>query len=111
MFIYLGAACAHPQNATLSSTLSNDTSGEKCIDGNLEANSKDDICSTEEYHSYPFLVLEYGRPVRVTGLTLYNRGDCCGERTSSLHAIVTDEYPEDGEKAEGIIAISFFGEE
>ena len=79
-------------------------SAENCIDGNLQTKP---LCETNR-ESYPFLVLEYDHPVRVTGLTIYNRADCCGERMSSLHAIVTDEYPEVGKIAQGNTASFVF---
>ena len=46
--------------------------------------------------------MEYDQPVSVTGVKIYNRRDCCGDRTANLAVIVTDKYPEKGEKAEGI---------
>ena len=88
-----------PKTASLSSTWvgeKEEQKGENCIDG-IETGA---ICGTNK-ERYPFLVLEFDHPVAVTAVTIYNRDDCCGERTADLHVIVTDKYPEVGKMADG----------
>ena len=60
------------------------------------------ICHTNT-ERYPFLVLEYDNPVKVSEVIVYNRDDCCGDRLKNLHVIVTDQYPEVGKMAEGMV--------
>ena len=80
--------------------------GEKCIDG-IQTGGINNICHTNT-ERYPFLVLEYDNPVKVSEVTVYNRDDCCGDRLKNLHVIVTDQYPEVGKMAEGTLDLSIY---
>ena len=80
--------------------------GGKCIDG---LDGQTSLCHTKK-ERYPFLVVEYDNPVKVSEVRIYNRDDCCGDRLKNLHVIVTDQYPEVGKMAEGMnVSIGFGG--
>ena len=104
----LATACGQPKSATLSSVFKLrgvPLDGLHCIDGNFEHGSgvgwlKKNLCSTKKERN-PFLVLEFDHPVDVSEVVIYNRPDCCDRRTSKLHVIVTNEYPQVGKMAEG----------
>merc|ERR1719187_1887591 len=104
---HAGDYCAQPKTATLSST-EGPRAGTNCIDGILHSTNNFKLCHTDN-ERYPFLVLEYDQLVSVHGVKIYNRKDCCGDRTANLNVIVTDKYPEKGKKAEGTTLGTFEG--
>ena len=99
---FLGGDCPQPKTATLSSNPYS-MPGTNCINGILDSTdgSESGPCHTDD-ENYPFLVVEYDQPVSVTGVKIYNRKGDYGKRTEKLHVIVTDVYPQKGEKAEGM---------
>ena len=104
--------CGRPKKAMLSSQ--NDHldhkgipfPGEKCIDG-IETGGQTSLCHTNK-EDYPFLVLEYDDPVEVSEVIVYNRDDGWGDRLKNLTVIVTDQYPEVGKPAEGMLDLSIY---
>ena len=86
-----------PKTASLSSTY-REWNGVTCIDDDIT-----NFCHTNR-ERYPFLVVEFDQPVTVSGVVIHNRRNCnsCAGRTSNLHVIVTDEYPEVGTVATGM---------
>jgi hypothetical protein len=72
------------------STASMHYAATNCIDGHTNS-----MCHTQDEHA-PWLALEFDRPVDVKSATIYNRGDCCGDRFSNAEVRVTDTLPTDG---------------
>ena len=103
-YIFLGE-CDSPINVTLSSVYDPNRPAWKCFDGK-ETGGEHEVCPTKE-ERYPFLVLEYDNPVKVSEVVVYNRDDCCGDRLKNLHVIVTDQYPEVGKMAEGLFDLTY----
>ena len=104
--IYFLGECDRPKKATLSSVLVYHIkfTGEKCIDG---IETFPSLCHTKE-ERYPFLVLEYDPPVKVSVVKIYNRDNCCGDLLKNLHVIVTNQYPQVGKMAAGMSDLSIY---
>ena len=103
--VFILGECDRPKKARLSSVYDHSIfPGEKCIDG-IETGGQTNLCHTKK-ERYPFLVLEYDNPVKVSEVKIYNRDDCCGDRLKNLHVFVTDQYPEVGTMAEGMSDLS-----
>ena len=73
--------------ATLSSTFS-DFVAANCID----RGKRGTLC-----HSYggatPWIAVDYGTRVSVQRVEIFNRADCCGERTQNVDVRISDELP------------------
>ena len=66
----------------------------KCIDGDSETTSIDNLCHTyEPFPRAPWLALDYGTLVTVKRVELFNRADCCGDRTRNVDIRVSNELP------------------
>ena len=79
-----------------------DYPAEKCIDGDTGTNGDADtgptndgnMCHTQEPgERSPWLAIDYGTPVTVKRVEIFNRGDCCGWRTNNVDVRVADELP------------------
>ena len=87
--------------ATLSSTIQDDNKfgAAKCIDGNTEGpdetSESDDLCHTEEEPT-PWIAIDYGTTVTVQRVEIFNRRECCGERTRNVHVRISNELPTSG---------------
>ena len=66
----------------------------KCIDGDSETISSDNLCHTYgPFPRAPWLALDYGTLVTVKRVELFNRADCCGDRTRNVDIRVSNELP------------------
>ena len=66
----------------------------KCIDGDSETTSIGNLCHTyEPFPRAPWLALDYGTLVTVKRVELFNRADCCGDRTRNVDIRVSNELP------------------
>ena len=74
--------------ATLSSTYGALT-GANCIDGTGE------MCHTNN-DATPWIAIDYGTRVIVERVEIFNRGDCCGERTRNVDVRISDKLPTSG---------------
>jgi len=78
--------------ATLSSTLPGFVAG-NCIDG--DTGGRDTLC-----HSFngatPWIAVDYGTRVSVQKVEIFNRADCCGDRTQNVDVRISDELPTSG---------------
>ena len=86
-----------PVAATLSSAKNPDYEAAKCIDGRTlgpddSQSENPDLCQTKE-ETEPWLAIDYGKKVTVEKVELFNRRDCCGERTRNVDIRVSDELP------------------
>ena len=100
--------CSRPERAGMSSTFSADNSAAKCIDGSSGGDSSTDVCHSKR-EKYPFFILEYDPPAKVSQVLIYNRRDAGGalrQDTENMVVIVADTEPLPGHKAEGIIKSS-----
>ena len=73
---------------------------EKCIDGQIEnpENFRDpnfSLCHTNTEKA-PWLAIDYGTNVTVEEVVLYNREDCCPERTRNVEIWLADNIPTSG---------------
>ena len=82
-----------PVTATLSS-LYRGSPGSRCIDGNTQGT----LCHTQEGlgDPLPWIAIDYGTTVSVGRVELFNRGDCCGDRTRNVDVRIADELPTSG---------------
>ena len=83
--IFTGAELLHPITATLSSQYG-DFQATMCID------NTGNICHSDGEHS-PWLAIDYGIPVIVKRVEIFNREDCCGDQTKNVEVRVSDELP------------------
>jgi len=103
-----GLELIQPVTAIQSSTYQNslyperDYPAEKCIDGDTGTDGDADtgptndgnMCHTQEPgERSPWLAIDYGTPVTVKRVEIFNRGDCCGWRTNNVDVRVADELP------------------
>ena len=76
-----------PAGATLSSTKTSDFEAEKCIDGDIDSEDISDgvvrICHSKN-EPKPWLAIDYGATVRVQRVEIFNRIQCCGDRTRNV---------------------------
>ena len=79
-----------------------DYPAEKCIDGDTETDVAADggpkndgnMCHTQEPgERSPWLAIDYGAAVTVKRVEIFNRGDCCGNRTNNVDVRVANEVP------------------
>jgi len=108
-----------PVGATLSSTLQNNNNfgAAKCIDGNTEGpdegvsdGASADFCHTEEEPT-PWLAIDYGTAVTVQRVEIFNRRQCCGDRTRNVDVRISDVLPTSGSQmfSGGTLLGSFAG--
>ena len=50
------------------------------------------MCHTKNEPS-PWLAIDYGTPVTVNRVEIFNREDCCGDRTKNIDVRVSNELP------------------
>ena len=86
-----------PVTATLSSTLTFTSTTHQavagnCIDGNT---SNGGYCHTQK-DATPWIAIDYGTRVIVERVDIFNRVDCCGERTQNVDVRISDELPTSG---------------
>ena len=84
-----------PVTATLSSTHP-DFGAENCIDGDTDRpDMEGGMCHTEEEPT-PWIAIDYGTKVTVQRVEIFNRRECCGERTRNVHVRISNELPTSG---------------
>ena len=59
-----------------------------CIDGTVAGT----LCHTGN-DATPWLAIDYGTSVTVHRVEIFNRQDCCGERTRNVDVRISDELP------------------
>ena len=64
---------------------------DKCIDGNIDGVSGigGNMCQSKEERS-PWLAIDYGTPVIVQRVEIFNRDDCCGGRTKNVEVWISN---------------------
>ena len=79
-----------------------DFPAENCIDGETKGPVFDPsdgvtvrLCHTKNDIA-PWIALHYVTPVTVQRVVLFNREDCCGERTKEVKVRISDELPRSG---------------
>merc|ERR1719187_80737 len=92
-----------PVSATQSSLYTNTDFPEryfpaaKCIDGDTESPSHAppawNMCHTNGGERSPWLAIDYGSSVTVRRVEIFNREDCCGDRTKNVDVHVSNELP------------------
>ena len=91
--IFTGAELLHPITATLSSQYG-DYPATMCIDGDTEGPAKEgNMCHSDGSEQSPWLAIDYGMPVKVQRVDIFNREDCCGERTKNVEVRISYELP------------------
>ena len=93
-FIITGVELLQPVTAQMSSTHSPRTA-DRCIDGDTETAANHDhtnLCHTQN-EGLPWLAIDYGTPVTVKRVEIFNRDDCCGDRTKNVDVRVAYELP------------------
>ena len=93
-FIITGVELLQPVTAQMSSTHSPRTA-DRCIDGDTESAANHDhtnLCHTQN-EGLPWLAIDYGTPVTVKRVEMFNRDDCCGDRTKNVDVRVAYELP------------------
>ena len=93
------AGLIEADTATQSSSRT-DSPAENCIDGETDGpgfapNGTGRLCHTEAEIA-PWIALHYNTPVIVRRVVLFNRVDCCGERTKGVQVRISDELPRSG---------------
>ena len=89
-----------PVGAILSSTFNSNFEAEKCIDGDTDGPDAVPgvggfICHTEEEPT-PWIAIDYGATVTVQRVEIFNRRQCCGNRTRNIDVRISDELPASG---------------
>jgi len=93
-----------PLGASLSSTYqkNNFFGAAKCIDGNTEGpdegvedGASADFCHTENEPT-PWLAIDYGTTVTVQRVEIFNRRQCCADRTRNVDVRISDVLPTSG---------------
>ena len=52
------------------------------------------MCHDDDpYERAPWLAIDYGTSVLVKRVEIYNREDCCGERTKNVEVRISNELP------------------
>ena len=90
-YIFSAGDLLQPKKAILSS-LHYWFGAENCIDGNI---GEGKICHTHN-DRYPWIAIDYGTAVNVQKVKIFNRADCCGERTRNVHVRISDNIPTSG---------------
>ena len=106
MAAFLSSEYVDPKNTSLSYNFGAD----KCIDGITDGpdsgNPGDDLCHTSyppppEYlgsgiwiHNYPWLAIDFGVEVFVKKVVLFNRRECCYNRTRNISIGISNCLPD-----------------
>ena len=85
MQVFAGAELLQPITAILSSYIFG-LPATNCID------NTDSVCHSDGERS-PWLAIDYGTTVTVKRVEIFNREDCCGDRTKNVNVRVADELP------------------
>ena len=94
LLVITGVELLQPVTAQMSSTHSPRTA-DRCIDGDTESAANHDhtnLCHTQN-EGLPWLAIDYGTPVTVKRVEIFNRDDCCGDRTKNVDVRVAYELP------------------
>ena len=90
-----------PVTATQSSLWRNDANkfgAGNCIDGDTGGRKPDgqySLCHTNDDVT-PWIAVDYGTTVTVQRVEIFNRRDCCGERTQNVDVRISDKIPTSG---------------
>ena len=82
--VITGVDLLQPVTAQMSSTDGSKTA-DRCIDGDTESaanHGHKNMCHTED-EGLPWLAIDFGTTVTVKRVEIFNRDDCCGDRTPS----------------------------
>ena len=60
-----------------------------CIDGVTGAGK---MCHTRR-NLYPWFAVDYGKTFAINRVEIFNRRDCCGDRTKNINVRVSDDLP------------------
>ena len=65
----------------------------KCIDG--DTSTWYNMCHTkgQSHETRPWLAIDYGTSVTVERVKIFNRDDCCGDRTRNVEVRISNELP------------------
>ena len=99
VLVITGVQLLQPVTAQMSSTDSSRTA-DRCIDGDTETaanHDKKNMCHTQE-EGLPWLAIDFGTLVTVKTVEIFNRDDCCGDRTKNVDVRVADELPTSASK-------------
>ena len=92
LLVITGVELLQPVTAQMSSTDGSKTA-DRCIDGDTEsAANHGNMCHTED-EGFPWLAIDYGTTVTVKRAEIFNRDDCCGDRTKNVDVRVAYELP------------------
>ena len=92
VLVITGVQLLQPVTAQMSSTHSPRTA-DRCIDGDTEtAANHGNMCHTED-EGLPWLAIDFGTTVTVKRVEIFNRDDCCGDRTKNVDVRVANELP------------------
>ena len=80
-----------PIAAQMSST-SYGLSADRCIDGDIRGHHSVAVCHTGG-ERFPWLAIDYGTTVTVKRVDIFNRYDCCGDRTKNVEVRISNELP------------------
>ena len=85
--------------ATLSSTLRAGFGAGNCIDGDTETihPGENAMCHTKN-DATPWIAVDYGTSVIVERVEIFNRRDCCGDRTRNVDVRISDQLPTSGDQ-------------
>ena len=88
-----------PVTASQSSTLRAGFGAGNCIDGDTETvhPGKNAMCHTKKDLT-PWISIDYGTIVIVERVEIFNRRDCCGDRTRNVDVRISDELPTSGDQ-------------
>ena len=91
--LFTGAELLQPITAILSSQ-HGDYPATICIDGDTDTPAKEgNMCHSGGSEQSPWLAIDYGTTVFVKRVEIFNRDDCCGDRTKNVDVRVADELP------------------
>ena len=93
VLVITGVQLLQPVTAQMSSTDSSRTA-DRCIDGDTETDAYHggNMCHTQD-EPFPWLAIDYGTSVAVKRVEIFNRDDCCGDRTKNVDVRISNELP------------------
>ena len=93
LLVITGVELLQPVTAQMSSTHSPRTA-DRCIDGDTETDAYHggNMCHTQD-EPFPWLAIDYGTTVTVKRVEIYNRDDCCGDRTKNVDVRISNDLP------------------
>ena len=71
-----------------------------CIDGDTSSDTRGGhhhMCHTNKERA-PWIAIDYGTSVAVERVEIFNRGDCCGQRTRNVEVRISDTLPTSGSR-------------